>query len=581
MNRSDAPALPFSLARFSIIGAATLSLSALAPRASAQWVTEDFPLKAGWNAVWLSIDCSDRPLDDPDQVAPDTSLLVGSPDIEEVWRWNPSASTATFTDSPAGPVAGDSQWHVWRRGFPADTTLGSLTANAAYLVKVKDTVTGPYALTLKGKPRPPRYQWKSNGLNFLGFPMQPTLALPDRSLERFLSFSSALNNNPATFFYDGGELGANNPLRVTAPRTTSVKRGSAYWVQSTGYTDYYGPLQVTLSNSAGIDYGDALVTIRLNLKNTTTQAVTATLTPLASATPPAGQPAVAGIVPILLRGALNPVTGQFAYTPLTGALTKALAADESTELVFALNRSQMGNTPGAVFQSIIRVTDSLNLTQIDLPVRAVTTSLAGLWAGEVVLTKVNQIVGQTSTPADAPSEFTLRVLMHLDGAGQTRLLPQVFLGKRSGAQALATAQALLDATTLSSARRLTSASFPPGTGFYNGSGTLGLTGATSFNVVLGYNAATNPFVHTYHPDHDNLNAKFQPLPAGKESPTVSRAVTFTFQPSLPGVSEPTWGSTTVGGTYAETITGLRAQPVAISGTFVLRRVSDITALITQ
>ena len=84
MNRSDAPALPFSLARFSIIGAATLSLSALAPRASAQWVTEDFPLKAGWNAVWLSIDCSDRPLDDPDQVAPDTSLLVGSPDIEEV-----------------------------------------------------------------------------------------------------------------------------------------------------------------------------------------------------------------------------------------------------------------------------------------------------------------------------------------------------------------------------------------------------------------------------------------------------------------------------------------------------------------
>ena len=581
MKNSDAPALSLSLARFSLIGAIALSLRALAPLASAQWVTEDFPLQAGWNAVWLSMDCSDRPLDDPDQVAPDTGLLVGSPDIEEVWRWNPAASTATFTDSPAGPVAGDSQWHVWRRGFPADTTLGSLTANAAYLVKLKDTVTGPYTLTLKGRPQPPRYQWKSNGLNFLGFPMQPTLALPDRSLERLLSFSTALNNNPATFFYDGGELGTNNPLRVTAPRTTAVKRGSAYWVQSTGYTDYYGPLQVTLSHSAGLDYGDTLVTIRLNLKNTTTQAVTATLTPLASATPPAGQPAVAGIVPVLLRGDLNPATGQFAYTPLAGPLAKVLAAEESAELVFALNRSQMGNTPGAVFQSLIRVTDSLNLTQIDLPVRAVTTSLAGLWAGEVKLTKVNQIVGQTSTPADAPSEFTMRVLMHVDGSGQTRLLPQTFLGKRSGAPALTIAESLLDTSTLGSARRLTSASYPPGAGFYPGAGTFGLTGAATFTVALAHNAATHPFVHTYHPDHDNLDAKFQPLAAGRESPAVSRAVTFTFQPSLPGVSEPTWGSTTVGGTYAETITGLRAQPVAISGTFVLRRVSDLTTLITQ
>ena len=56
MNHSDAPALSLSLARFSMIGVVALSLRALASQASAQWVTEDFPLKAGWNAVWLSID---------------------------------------------------------------------------------------------------------------------------------------------------------------------------------------------------------------------------------------------------------------------------------------------------------------------------------------------------------------------------------------------------------------------------------------------------------------------------------------------------------------------------------------------
>jgi hypothetical protein len=104
----------------------------------------------------------------------------------------------------------------------------------------------------------------------------------------------------------------------------------------------------------------------------------------------------------------------------------------------------------------------------------------------------------------------------------------------------------------------------------------------TFNVALGYTAATNPFVHTYHPDHDNLNARFESLlPPGEESFNISRTIRLDFQASLPGINDPGWGSTTLGGTYTETITGLRAEPITVSGSFLIHRVSDVSSLVTQ
>ena len=49
-------------------------------RASAQWVTESYPLLSGWNGIWVAQDCSHVTIDD---------LLAGQSQIEEVWLWNP------------------------------------------------------------------------------------------------------------------------------------------------------------------------------------------------------------------------------------------------------------------------------------------------------------------------------------------------------------------------------------------------------------------------------------------------------------------------------------------------------------
>ena len=100
-------------------------------------------------------------------------------------------------------------------------------------------------------------------------------------------------------------------------------------------------------------------------------------------------------------------------------------------------------------------------------------------------------------------------------------------------------------------------------------------------MLLDYNSDSNPFVHRYHPDHDNLDARFASvLPAGRESLTVKRQVVFTFLGSLPGVTDPAWGVTMLGGTYVETVTGLRSIPIIVKGIFILNRVTDASALLT-
>jgi hypothetical protein len=44
--------------------------------------------------------------------------------------------------------------------------------------------------------------------------------------------------------------------------------------------------------------------------------------------------------------------------------------------------------------------------------------------------------------------------------------------------------------------------------------------------------------------------------------------------------DPAWGVSMLGGTYSETVTGLRAAPISTSGTFILYRVANSAALLT-
>lgn len=556
-----------------LLALACLGLT-LSSRARAEWAEERYTLLAGWNAIWVSVDCGYADFD---------SLLSAYPQIEEVWMWNSLVSRTQFTGSGATPAAGDS-WLVWRRGQAAQTTFAKPAPNAAYLVKVASGASS-FQLALVGRPVLPRTVAQSSGVNFVGFPMQVPNSSAVRNVERFFLYDPVLTGTPEIYAYVGGALSdldpAKNPRRVTGVRVTPLERGKAYWVNSTAYSEYYGPLRVSISGDAA-DFGVDRAFVTLRVKNVADAAdapsVAFTLSRRASFAPPAGQTALAGDVPVLVRGLRDPETLQYTFAPLAGSgLTRTLAPGEETEVVLGVDRSLMPGAAGTRYASILQLTDSLNLTRIDLPVTATVPSLVGIWVGSAHIDKVDQIIGQDRVAAaNAPGGYELRLIVHRAANGQTTLLQQVFVDKAVGGIART-----VQPTVATGVSRISSATFPLDL-VQGGSGQLGATGTVVFLVSLAKSASTNPFVHTYHPDHDGLDEHFANLPDNnnREIAAVARTITLSFSGAADN-GEPGWGTTILGGEYRESVTGLRAQTVAVAGSFVLRRVSDAAQLTLQ
>lgn len=377
--------------------------------AQAQWQSQSFTLKPGWNAVFLHVDASHLTLDDliPSATGP----------VAEVWLWRPRLSTLQFVDNPATNSTTDSRWAVWTSARGDTDTLVKLVANGAYLVK-NGTATD-YDWTVKGKPVPPSYQWTTTGLNFLGF---PTPANTAPSFANYfapapgLDLAQYLVNAAKIFRYPGGNLGTTNPVEVlsSAASTTKVKRGEAFWVRgSTNYYNrYYGPVEVGLQNTAGIHYGDTLGSYSIRLKNLTTTSRTVTFDLRASGSVPSGQTSITAKPQLLVRGALSGTTLAYAHAVLADQSFTLPAAGEvgsELEVVLGLDRSTMTAVAGSLYAGILRVTDSGGLQQIDVPVTATVPNASGLWVGQAVVDRVGEYLKQypkVTAATDLASQLT-------------------------------------------------------------------------------------------------------------------------------------------------------------------------------
>jgi hypothetical protein len=209
----------------------------------------------------------------------------------------------------------------------------------------------------------------------------------------------------------------------------------------------------------------------------------------------------------------------------------------------------------------------------------VTSGGSGYTAAPKVTIEAPPVLGGTA----ASGTYSVRTLLHVSDDGTARLLSKVYLGKLAAGSndfGLCTSQSLLQTSSLATARRLSSVHLPFGQ-VITGSGAVDLGSQLTCTVTLPYNDPTNPFVHQFHPDHDNLNATFDnTLPEGIESYSVTRVGTFSFTASPPAGSAVTsgWGSSVIGGTYSEVLSGLHSGSIQLGGTFVLRRASEIGTL---
>jgi hypothetical protein len=232
-------------------------------------------------------------------------------------------------------------------------------------------------------------------------------------------------------------------------------------------------------------------------------------------------------------------------------------------------------------------------------------SHAGLWIGNATINAVSEAHGSNPTnPTPTKSEMNLRLLLHVDGSGQTRFLKEVlqmwrngtFTNDGTGFQVMAkpgsyvlltddTRIGQFEGATLrdgeSVGRRLSTVGydFPSSSSsnYVNVSGWFAVGQTLAVTLTMPHDQPNNPFKHKYHPDHDNLNARFDG-PA-VESYSVTRQLLLQLTSSPPGgPAVPDYGYNELGGSYSETITGLHKNPIRVSGNFRLTRVSQIAEL---
>lgn len=541
----------------------------------AEWKVESFDLVAGWNAIYLHIDPSHDTIEN----------WVNGTDIDQVWRWTPDLSTAQFITSVEDPItAGGENWLAWIKDDPTNSDLANFIGNAAYLVHSDSALP----LSLTGKAVPPAYTWTATGQNFIGFSTQ---AGTEPTFSNFFALANTLDTSLTEVYrYPGGETGESAVSElISEPENIFVKRGQAFWVVDSDYNQFFGTFSLTLQDLDGVHLGTSLSAYRIRLTNTANEALRVTLEMVASETPEVGDPYV-GEPPLLIRGDLDPTTFTYSFAALSdGAVFWDLAPSgevgSSVEVVFGVDRFAMATdelgqatAPDDVFGGILCFTGSLNYSQIDVPTTAEVGSLAGLWVGEAKITQVQQILSEYDVDEDgetvlnddgsaAVSEtdlsfgdvaqsFPLRLIMHREEGGTTRLLQRVYYGFDVPANEtvlpepiLATGQGLLNADYLDTARRITAVHLPwsanndPWTfvGDLEFSSTMSTTVTTLFD-----DQAANPFIHTYHPDHDNRSPLFEPYETderGFESFDIVREITLNAGTTLV-LSESTSTSTT-------------------------------------
>lgn len=534
----------------------------LAVTAQAQWQSTSYALKSGWNSIYLHGDAT--------HATPD-ELFASSPEVLEVWRWNPNPTQVQFTTSPQIPSAGTPEWSVWRRDGVANT-LSQVSGQTAYLVKCSANATVP----IIQKVLPPRATWVRNGANLLGFPSYQDGSVAPTMGAYFATFPAAIATNTKIYKYDGGDIGPGNPVQIFSPATEKINRNQAYWFQSAVVGNFYAPIEITPSNAGGLDFGRTGSSVTVRLYNRTEATVTLSITPTASAAAPSGQTTITGSVPLVLLNA----DGTSAALAVGSTITQVVGPQGSVAMTFGIDRAGMSGV-NSFYASLLRITDSGNLLDVSLPVSATPASMAGLWVGDAQVSAVTSNVA-ASTGASTPRPFPLRILLHVDDAGTARLLSQVFIGTLASAGnpvGLCTRETALRQDAKASARRMSVVHLPLDLVNSTGSGSVALGSTLTRTVSIPFNEPTNPFVHTYHPDHDNLDARpdgtATPLANGVESQTITRQCTFEFSSVAPGgVGSLGWGSTVIGGTYSEALTGLHKETITISGTFTLRRASE-------
>ncbi len=350
-------------------------------------ITQTFTLQAGWNAIYLEVEpvntsplvnrgTAAAPLWVHERSTMETVFagLAASGALESVWGWNVPTSRVDYIVDPA-----EGLWDEpgWRRYVPESktgpdgvsqgflTNLLSLHANTAYLVKLKDDLSGQVTLAVQGTPVVQRKRWLKGSYNLAGFPIAPGAAP---------TVATFTGGSPIT---EIRKLTANGSWTPPLAAADTLTAGVGYLVYYDDQTagapdDYTAPLQFMDPVSDGLTFtrGAAGRRQSLRIENLTGLDASVTLALIA----PTGQGVALWVT--------DPVTANLTAGPAQIPLGPHGA--RRIELTVAAG-AQHGD--GA---ALLEVTSAQLGARWLLPVRAESSALAGLWVGEVTVNDVSE-----------------------------------------------------------------------------------------------------------------------------------------------------------------------------------------------
>lgn len=579
---------------------ALAALLAAAAPVRGELIEQRIELRPGWNAIFLEV-APERPEIE--------HVFAGVP-IASVWRWIPDDRTVDFIQDPDEDLLTIDGWYGYFPPERPESVLNNLFmmhANEAYLVRVQGSQT--VTLNVRGRPVLKPYRWRSDGFNFTGFHVDPDFP---PTLGAWFGGSEAHENQPIY------QLGADGDWEfVTQPHVTRIRPGAAYWVYTRGNSRFQGPLELDLEFDSRIDFGSGLSRDGVTLRNHSGVSTAVTLRQITGDSP----------VPLAIE-TTDPDTGERFWPELPPQTTLTLGAEEARSVKLGVRRSALFDEEA---EHVLEFSDGLGTRRMvsvaaegvhvlggEAPARVhmqqlaaggrtagrsvVSTPYAGLWMGVATAEEVSMAQQGGVTPMPVGREFPLRVLIHVDGLGNVRFLKEVIQMWEDGVEVpvpddpeyttteipgrfvLLTDDTLIPNysgavvrdTTPVGLRFSTAAYDFPGNELDMG-GEFGPGGALSVNIVLEPQFPTNPYLHRYHPDHDNLDENF--LNFRPEAYEVTREIQFLFETDDPEQSNPPeWGAEIVGGTYLEAISGIHRSTIFVRGTFRLRRVSPVVVL---
>jgi hypothetical protein len=572
-------------------GTVAVLVAALSAARAAQQVNDSFVLRPGWNSIYLEIEPANG----------DPNVLFNGLPIDSVWTFKERVGSVEFIQDTTEPVWNRSQWLVHmptNRVESFQNNLFAIQSHRAYLIKIEGSSSVTW--TVVGRPIVRPAEWQPNSYNLRGFPIDPS---NPPTFVNFFRASTAHYNSATAALEKIYRLGTNGQWGLVAPGDL-MRSGEAYWVYTRGGSDFQAPLGLDLA-SDNMDYGLAVDSITVTFKNVTSAPKNISVRDLH--------------VPSVLSFNQTDTNG-VQWIELPEPLVVTNNAAENLNVRMAIRRRDFSSS---LYETMLTVQDGAGTRyRIEVSARKNTGDISqlsafslptpqpfsGLWVGEARIGKVNQVNATNQvTPTATKNEFNLRVILHVNTNGQTRLLreviqlfkPATFTNDANGARVQATArrEVLLTDDRLVNqfeggslrdgqfvGRRISTTTFDfdaSQNNFLTLTGTFGGTNVVSGNIAMSSAFPTNPFRHKYHPDHDNFDATFRNVK--QEAYAVARQFELQFSTNAPpgsGLPTADYGYNTIGGTYRETVTGLHKLPLYVQGTFLLQRVSN-TGMLNQ